>query len=160
MRITFWQAAFVSSLAIALTFLLPALSVLNLFCCAGVVLGALLGPYLYSAQNRLPLTYAQGLRMGLLAGFMGGLWSLVGMLVLYELGIDLGAEVRRGLEELSQQESPDAAFWERVRQSTSGTRLLIFSGISNLLLGMLFGALGGALGAGFGARYTAPEDEP
>ncbi|MCS7081726.1 MAG: hypothetical protein N2561_10040 [Bacteroidetes bacterium] len=142
-----------SSLAIALTFLLPALSLLNLLCCAGVILGALVGPYLYTSQNQAPISARQAAAMGALAGALGGLWSLLAMLLLYELGIDLAAEARRILREL--EESGVWGFAGSLEVLTAGARILALSGLLNILWGALFGALGGLIGGSiWGERYA------
>ena len=130
---------------------LPVLNLLNCLCCAGILLGGFLSVMFYKnefAPNMPPLTNADCIQVGAIAGLFGALFgTILHILTLATLGNvsnEMMLEMMRNFnlppEILDRME-------QSVTQSDQMTGLSIgISFVTSLIIDPLFGLLGGLIG--------------
>ncbi|NTU49953.1 MAG: hypothetical protein HGA87_03535 [Desulfobulbaceae bacterium] len=136
--------------------LVPYLSLVNAFCCMGLLIAGAASVYHYTTRFGLTLTSGDGFRLGLYAGILGGLASLV---ISYTLqlafGYKTGSELIGMMKELQLsmiQNDPEtareieAAFREAEESELSLTQMIFGTGVT-LIVDPLFAGIGGAIGS-------------
>jgi hypothetical protein len=131
----------------------PILNFINLFCCAGIILGGLTGTYFYNreiADTNLQLQNKDGVIIGILSGIITAIIA-TGVSVLFSMftqqnpitetmvlfeGMDLPPEFHEQLNKLSNE----------YNQYGYSPTMTIISFVMYLILYPLFGALGGMIG--------------
>jgi len=120
----------------------PGLSVINCFCCAGIVLGGYVAVFIYfKTLGDAALSYSDGALVGLLSGIFGVLFGLM-------LNSILGITIDEVLDQVMQNidnlppEVEDILLMLRENKD----QLLILNLAFSILLNGVFGLLGGILG--------------
>lgn len=135
---------------------MPLINFINLFFCAGIILGGMAGVFSYNKQltaNGFPLTYKDAVMIGILSGVLSAvavsgfnvmtlMYSSVNpvsesLKMLGDFGKNLPPEVGKQLDNLSGEFN---------KYGYSPT-LAIFTFLSNIFIYPLFGAIGALLGA-------------
>lgn len=124
------------------------LGFINILCCAGVIIGAMVGVWHYTEEHQLTIESGQGAIIGALAGVVGAILAGVFNQILMALGLDFFSQ---GMREMMMQQfggemSPEQM--EMMQQNQGGSPLFMLIGVAfNMVLFSIFGAVGGAIGA-------------
>lgn len=133
--------------------ILPLINVINLFCCAGIMLGGLAGVFIYNKQltgTELKLTSKDGVMIGVLCGILSGIlvavFNFVVMVVSKHNPID---EMMTILDKFSLP--PEVIqemnkFSEEYNNYGFSPTISLVSIFSNLVIYPLFGMIGAVLG--------------
>jgi hypothetical protein len=149
----------ISSSIIVLISLFPVLNLINLLCCAGIILGSLAGTWFYASQlNRIGevIKYKDGFAIGILSGIISALIVVIGTTLIslivsqnpipeiYQIiesqGLTLPPEVEDFLRRISQ-EYADKGFSITLTLLTLIIDIVvypIFSGIGGLIAVAVF----------------------
>lgn len=134
------------------------LGFINMLCCAGVIVGAVVGVMHYGRTYDLAVPAKDGVIMGILIAIFGAILSGILNYVLALAGIRADQVVQQFvLDSFSSNMSPDQID-EIERQMNRPVSLGMFFGLQfifGLFLVSLFGAAGGAIGAAI-TRKNAP----
>ena len=148
---------------------IPIISMLNLFCCAGVMGGAVVGVWFYKKNfpAELPFAVGDGAIIGTLSGAIGGIlsaliWAITMGIFSPEFRDRLETEIERGLQQSSFQ---DPATAEQVRElitqiAASPMILFLIILVGALLVYTLFGLFGGLIGGGIFKTRTLAIPQP
>lgn len=121
------------------------LGMINVLCCAGVIIGAVVGVWHYTEEHRLTIPSSQGALIGALCGVLGAVIAGVLNQVLIMIGLDFTATMQEFMMQNFDM-SPEQA--EQMEQAQQGNALWAIMGtLFNMVLFAIFGALGGAIGA-------------
>ncbi len=122
------------------------LGLINLACCAGVIIGAMVGIWHYTNENALTISTGQGAVMGALAGVIGAVIAFALNYLLSTIGVGGLEELQQSFFERFYSEEQLEAMREMQESSSSGMFKMIgfFIGI---VINSIFGAVGGAIGA-------------
>lgn len=143
----------------------PVLSLINLFCCAGIILGGFVGVYTYWKQLQNTgqlLTSKDGGMIGILCGILSAVFVTgIGLLVSLFSESNPMLEIMKTFDELGYQLPPEAShyidrFNNEFNEHGFSPTITIFSFISNLILYPLFGTLGAILGVNILNKKTGP----
>ncbi len=136
------------------------LGMINLLCCAGVILGAMVSVWHYTNENELTLTSGQGAGIGVLAGIAGAIIA-VGLNYLLEmLGLPSSEQISQDIQSMFIPDNMDPEQLEQMQQQQEQFNTPAMRGISmaiGVLVSAIFGAIGGAIGA---AVFKKGGDEP
>ena len=148
------KAVFISALVMTLLSITPILSLINLFCCAGVIIGGFAGAYFYNNDLKKVngfIEYKDGVMIGILSGIVTAV-IYTGVLLLYQLysETNLFIEMTTELEKLGVQLSPEFYkgmdyFNDEINQYGFSPTLTIVSLFIYMIIYPLFGAIGGLL---------------
>lgn len=148
------KPVFISALIMTLLSVTPIVSLINLFCCAGVIIGGFVGAYVYNNDLRKSnglIQYKDGVMIGILSGIITAI-IYTGVLLLYQLYSDTNMfiEMSTELEKLGIQLSPEFYngidyFNDEVNQFGFSPTLTIVSLVIYIIIYPLFGAIGGLL---------------
>lgn len=130
---------------------LPVLSILNCFCCAGVMLGGFLSVLFYKndlAPSSPPLTSSDCLQLGALAGLFGAIFgTIIHLLMLAAVG-NVSNEILLSI--LRNVNLPPEAMDQIERSleqsSEMGSFAIMIGLVTSLVIDPLFGLLGGLIG--------------
>ena len=135
----------------------PGLSIVNCFCCSGIIVGGLIAVYVFQKKSgSKDLSFHTGVQLGLLAGlFATALNTLVALFFPHD--------IFHQLMELSDS-FIDPIVWqwpENMDSVLAGRGFMLFTFLSSLVINTLFGALGGVFGVlTFGGKeYAKQYDE-
>lgn len=125
------------------------LSFINILCCAGVIIGGVVGVWHYTTTHQLTIRSEQGALMGALAGATGAVLAVVLNQLLIAIGLDFGmANTGEFMQQFGQELSPEQRnLVERFQSGQLGLLLTIGATLFNMVLFAIFGAIGGAIGA-------------
>ncbi len=125
------------------------LGLINMLCCAGVIVGALVAVWHYTDTNELTITAGQGAVLGLLAALVGWGISLVLNYVLIKAGIRSDLVVSQFFLDRFGDSMPAESYDQLVDQMTAEMSLGAYlkTSIWGVLFSTVFGAVGGAIGA-------------
>lgn len=133
----------------------PLISFINVFCCAGLIIGGFVGIFVYNKQLRntnYSLAYKDGVMIGLLSGILSSI-IVTGINVLISLFSDVNMinEIMKISEEIGYViPSEFMIYIEKISKEfeTYGfsPTLTIVGFIMNLIIYPLFGILGGIIG--------------
>ncbi len=123
------------------------LGLINLACCAGVIIGAMVGVWHYTEEHQLTIPSGQGALIGALAGLLGALLAGIFNQMLVAAGLDFAAGFRETIMQMSSmQMSPEQM--EQMQQAQEGSWVMMIAGtLSSMIIFAIFGAVGGAIGA-------------
>jgi hypothetical protein len=148
------QPALLGGLLIGVLSALPIVSAGNCCCCLWVVSGGALAAYLRQQNLRVQITAAEGALVGLLAGLVGGLTT-----VILSIPMDmLAGPFQRQLVERVLSTNPDVPQEMREaleRGAASGAKTAL-NFVVWIVAGPVFGLLGGLLGAAIFKRTPPP----
>lgn len=125
------------------------LGLINMLCCAGVIIGALVAVWHYTDTNELTIKAGQGAVIGLLAALVGWVIALILNFVLIKAGIRSDLIFSQFILDRLGDSMPPDAYDSMIDQMESPITLAGYLG--NSLMGipfsLVFGAVGGAIGA-------------
>jgi hypothetical protein len=127
----------------------PGLSLLNCFCCAGIMLGGFFAVFFYKKDltaNMPPLSSNDGLRLGALAGVFGAVVSLIlSRLVLTMFGGGDVETIKSLLDSFGvSKQLPEGAL-DELETGMRGP-LGFFQVVISFIINPLFGLIGGLIG--------------
>ena len=135
------------------------LGLINMLCCAGVLIGAVVAVWHYTDTNELTITAGQGAVLGLLAALVGWLIALILNYALISMGIRSDLVLSQFFLDRFGDSMPAESYDQIVDQMNSpmtlGTYLL--SSLWGILFSVIFGAVGGSIGA---VIFKKGGDEP
>ena len=125
------------------------LGLINLLCCAGVIIGALVAVWHYTDANELTISAGQGAVLGLLAALVGWAISLVLNYILINAGIRHDQAISQFIIDKIGDSLPPESYDQMVEQMEKQITLAgyLASALWGVLASSLFGAVGGAIGA-------------
>lgn len=134
------------------------LGFINLVCCLGVVIGALVTVWHYTSTHSLTVTAGEGAGMGIRAGLIGVVAASLLNFAFAQAGLDATTFANQFMLDRFGDGMPPEQVDElerQIREGPSVQDLLMGLGIGALLYS-LFGAAGGAIGA---ALFKKGEDD-
>lgn len=142
-----------ATLVMTILYNVPVLSFINVFCCAGIILGGFAGTYFYSkeiARTNLQLENKDGVIIGVLAGIISAIIA-TGINLLLTMFIEQNP-ITEVMKIFEQVDLPPEIFDEISKLSNEYNQygysptMTIISFIMHIILFPLFGALGGMIG--------------
>lgn len=125
------------------------LGLINMLCCAGIIIGALVSVWHYTDTNELTIKAGQGAVIGLLAALVGWAVSLVLNYILIKAGIRsdlvLSQFILDRFGDSMGEEGVERIVEQMNAEITLGKYML--SALWGVLLSAIFGAVGGSIGA-------------
>lgn len=140
------------------------LSLINCFCCAGVIIGAMVSVWHYTSTNSLTIEAGRGAVFGVLAAALGSLVAIVINYMLTQMGLDANAAVAETLirmfGDFMPPEQLDQMRAQVAQQQDVSLGQQLISGLFGVVVASIFGAIGGVIGAslfkkGDGGESTA-----
>lgn len=160
------QPALLGGLFIGVLSALPVVNWGNCCCCLWVVCGGALAAWLLQQDHPAPISTAEAVGVGLLAGVVG---AVVGTVISIPLNMLTGPMVQGWLEQFvrNAQDLPPEfrEAFEQARQGQAGSLgVAVATGVVwfffSLVIYSVFAAAGGALGAMFFRRAPSAPDVP
>ncbi len=127
---------------------LPVLNLFNCFCCAWIVGGGLLAAYLYVKDSPSPLSLGSGVAIGLFAGIIGAIVSVLFLIPLHFLigsGMGFTEQAREAIEQIPSIPNETREAMRSLLDRGFIYFLLIFELVRFCLFAMLGGAIGVAI---------------
>lgn len=144
---------------------IPVINLLNVFCCAGIVIGGFAGVYAYWKQLQntgVMLTSKDGGMIGILCGILSAIF-VTGFGVLISLFSDINPmlDVLKAFDEMGVQMPPEVLqylekFSDEFSKYGFSPTITIFSFIFNLILYPLFGSIGALFGVSLLNKKNRP----
>lgn len=148
-------------------YIMPVLNLINVFCCAGILLGGFTGVYIYKKQlikSGSTLNAKDGGMIGLLSGFLSAIIvSVFGVMIslfsqsnpvleflntLQDAGITIPDEMNVHLESISND----------FNQKGYSLTFILISFISNIIIFPLFGSIGALIGVSVLNKNTSRQN--
>lgn len=152
-----FQPALLGGLLIGVLSALPIVNMGNACCCLWVIAGGAVAAYLLQNSQRAPITAADGVAVGFMAGLIGAIiWQLLAVPVTLLMG-PIQARLTERL--LSAGDLPDNVrpIFEALRQNAGFSVIrFIIGGVFTLIVSVLFSTIGGLLGAALFRAKTPP----
>ena len=136
------------------------LGLINLLCCAGVIIGAMAAVWHYTSENELTIPAGEGAVMGLSAAALGVVLATIINFILIKMGIrhDLMiSEFILGQFGGSMPPEQVEAMEEQMTQPVTIGAYLV-NGLIGIVVSVIFGAIGGAIGAAVFKKGTDTPD--
>jgi hypothetical protein len=139
------------------------LGFINVVCCLGVIIGALVSVWHYTTTNRLTIAGGVGAGMGATVGVLAAVISGVLTLFLAPLGLDTTAAVTDFMLDTfgDQMDSSQRQQLEDQRDAGTSPGAMVLGTVISAIIFAVFGAIGGAIGAAVfkkgGATPVGPE---
>jgi hypothetical protein len=122
------------------------LGLINLLCCAGVIIGSMVAVWHYTNENALTIPPGQGAAMGAAAAVIGALISWALNYLLTQIGMAGPEALIMGFMESFYP--PEQVEQMRDMQSQGTSPVMMVVGlIIGVVVSAIFGAVGGAIGA-------------
>jgi hypothetical protein len=142
----------------------PGLSLLNCFCCAGIMLGGFLSVFFYKKDltSGMPaLSSSDGLKLGALAGVFGAILTVIlSKLVTMMLGGADEKMVKDLIESMGLADQLPPGTMEQIEEGM-GAGLGVFQIIITFIIDPLFGLIGGLIGYSvFKPKQVVPMTPP
>lgn len=138
------RPALIGGALIGIISAIPIISLINCFCCAGVIIGGILAVHLYNKNlGRLELTSSDGVVIGLMAGASGALISTI-------LTSMITGGVKRQIDQILEYstkippEIQDALI--RIQEMGGNLFFVIVGLVFSLIIFSIFGIIGGVIG--------------
>ncbi len=127
----------------------PILSIVNCFCCAGIMLGGFMAVFFYKKdlkESSPPLTNGDGIGLGALAGLVGAVVTVIlTALFRYVFGMAMGGGMHR-LEDMGLANQIPPETMKMIQGMMSDRGLMGITFVFHLFIDPLFGLLGGLIG--------------
>jgi hypothetical protein len=138
------------------------LGIINIFCCAGVIIGAVVGVWHYTQEHRLTIPSGQGALIGALCGVVGALIAGVLNQILVVIGLDFATAMQESMIENLGMSADQLEQMRQMQEAQQGGGVWVILGILfNAVLFAVFGAIGGAIGASvFQKGGASPDASP
>ena len=122
------------------------LGVINLLCCAGVIIGAMVAVWHYTTEHEVTLPAGQGAAMGALAAIVGG---LIGLALEYLVGLVGVPSFQEIQQDFFSQFYPaeQAEQIEAMQEQQGSPMMMALMVVFGFGITAVFGAAGGAIGA-------------
>ena len=135
------------------------LGLINFLCCAGVIIGAMVAVWHYTDTHRLTISAGEGAVIGLLAGLVGAVVSLILNYILIEMGIRSDQAISQFIINQFGDNMPPEQYDAMAEQMNADLTLSAYlaNGLFAAILSLVFGAAGGAIGA---AVFKKGEESP
>lgn len=132
------------------------LSMINMLCCLGVMIGGATAVWHYTSTNELTIMSGEGAGLGALAGLLGGLigFALDQTMGLFGMG---SQQVTQGLWEGFMDPAQLEAMKEQQSQYAEGGMKYV-GALIGMAFGAIFGAVGGAIGASMFKKGTTVDE--
>ncbi len=144
----------------------PVLNLINVFCCAGIILGGYAGVYTYWKQLQatgMPLTTKDGGMIGILCGILSAIF-VTGFGLLLSLFSETNPmiEIMKTFDDIGFQMPPEMSqyldkFSNEYNEHGFSPTITLFSFISNIILYPLFGSIGAILGVSYLNKKNIPK---
>lgn len=150
----------------------PFVSIINCFCCAGVLLGGFLAVFFYQKDLTVqmpPLTNSDALQLGALAGVFGAIiGTILSALILAAFGnvsSQVILDIIRGFEDQMPPGTMDQIEQSMSQSAGLGFMAIMISFFTSIIIDPLFGLLGGLIGYSVykpkpGAHPPLPPTQP
>ncbi len=132
------------------------LSLINLLCCFGVMLGGGVAAWHYISTTSRSIDPVEGASMGAGAGVVGSLLSAAFDWMLRPLGLD-GESVIQNLMDVDMEQMMQE---QGQMMQEPGMGMILVSLLMGAILWAVFGALGGAIGASLFGDTSSDADAP
>lgn len=149
------QPALIGGALIGIISAIPVLSLINCFCCAGVIIGGILAVHLYNKNlDGLELTSSDGVTLGLMAGASGAMISTI-------LTAMITGGVKRQIEKILEYSSEmppeieDALI--RIQEMGGDLFFSIIGLVLSLIIFSIFGVIGGLIAVSIFKRRQLPQ---
>lgn len=143
------------TITMTLSAVLPIVNFINIFCCAGIMLGGFAGVYVYwkqLTQAGMTLTAKDGGMIGILCGILSAVF-ITGFGVIVSLFSESNPmmEVLKSIEEIGLNVPPEMnqyleKFSEEYNKHGFSPSITIFSFVANMIMYPLFGSIGAIIG--------------
>ena len=153
-----YQPALLGGLFIGILSALPIISGFNLCCCLWVVVGGILTVYLRQQQQPEPIETADAVLLGLLAGVIGALLTIVGSWAFLHWTGPIWQEQLRTQLESNPDVPPQAR--DLVLNLLTGRGFVLIQFAVTLPIYAVFGMLGALLGLSLFRKKTPPTAPP
>jgi hypothetical protein len=147
--------ALLGGLFIGVLSALPFISVANC-CCLWVITGGYIAAWLQQKNYDLPITIADGMVVGMLAGLLGGIVHYLTVLPIELYLGSLAAGMSGGFMPARQEMPPEL---RRVMNELGPQGLLLLGSLFFAVISMVFGTIGGIFGAMM-VRKPSPPPPP
>lgn len=144
----------------------PVLNLINVFCCAGIILGGYAGVYTYWKQLQntgQALTTKDGGMIGILCGILSAVF-VTGFGLLLSLFSETNPmlEIMKTFDDIGFQMPPEMSqyldkFSNEYNEHGFSPTITLFSFISNIILYPLFGSIGAILGVSYLNKKNIPK---
>jgi len=142
------------------------LGLINIACCAGIIIGALVGVWHYTNENGLTIKAGEGAAIGALIGVLAVLISFCLDYLLHFVGIPGSQEINQQFQGQIQQMfgggdmTPEQKEQVEAMQGKFDTPAFKAMGLAvGAAVSAIFGAIGGAIGAAVFKKGTDSEAE-
>lgn len=134
------------------------IGLINLICCAGVIIGGMAGVWHYTSTHGLTIEASEGAVIGALSGVLGAIIAGILTYILMTLGLDIAQNIQQSILEnyggnLSAEEL-------EAMQGGTGPLVYALGVLFNVVVYAIFGAIGGAIGASVFKKGSASESGP
>lgn len=125
------------------------LGFINVICCLGVIIGALVAVWHYTSTHQLTIAGGVGAGMGAMVGALAAVIAGLLTLVLVPLGIDSSAAVTDFVLETfgDQMDTEQRRQLQEQAEASRTPGAVIMGTVLSALVYAVFGAIGGAIGA-------------
>jgi len=137
------------------------LGLINMACCAGVIIGSVLTVWHYTDSNEVTIRPGEGAVMGLLAALVGWAISFVLNYVLIKAGIRSDLVVSQFFLDRFGDKMPAEQYEQMVEQMSADITFAKYfmSAIWGVAASIVFGSIGGVLGAAIFKKGTDSQAE-
>ena len=131
---------------------IPFVSIINCFCCAGVMLGGFLAVFFYRKDltPQTPLTNSDALQLGALAGVFGAvigtILSALIMAIFGNVSQQIILDILRGFEDSMPPGTMEQIEQSMAQSAGMGAMGLMIAFFTSIIIDPLFGLLGGLIG--------------
>ncbi len=135
------------------------LGLINILCCAGVIIGALVAVWHYTDSNELTISAGQGAVLGLLTALVGSVISLVLNYIVISFGVRSDQAMLEFFINRFGDSMPPESYDQLIEQLETPITLATYlkSALWGILGSAVFGTIGGAIGA---VIFKKGSDEP
>ncbi len=127
------------------------LGLINMACCAGVLIGSVVAVWHYTDTNNVTLPAGQGASIGAMAAVVGGLIAFVLNFILMKMGIRADQVVAEFILDRFRENMPAEQYEEAMAKLNEPVTISTYLKSqwygANLIVYAIFGAIGGAIGA-------------
>ncbi len=143
---------------------IPILSLVNCFCCAGIMLGGFMAVFFYKKdlnESSPPLSSSDGLGLGALAGVAGAIVTVIlTALFHFVFGMAMGGGMQR-LQDMGLGNQIPPETMKMIQGLTSNRGIIGITFVFHVIIDPLFGLIGGLIGyAVFKSKAPAFTPQP
>jgi hypothetical protein len=144
------KPALIAGVIVGVISAVPGLKILNCFCCAWIIAGAILAANLYVKQSVTEVSLGTGVVLGLLTGTIAGavetLFSIPISIAMRSAGTEIFEQMERVLEQVPNVPAESKEMMRSLARRGFGIVFLIIGGILTIFIYAVVGMVGGAVG--------------